>query len=196
MINKIVLFVLAMLFAAQNSLFAAEPLQNRNPELAANFTLLDLKNKECSLSDFKGKPLVLFFWTTWCPYCRKELKQLNSMHAELLNNKMEVLAINVEEPADKVQRVSGIQSFSYRVLLDTDGKVAEAYGILGIPTYFLIDKEGRIVFMNHYFPQEEYKKKHLLYRLRVQVLLVVEPLDGGQRTVDDGQIRNTCVKRA
>ena len=141
----------------QNFLFAAQPLRTETSELATNFTLLDLENKEFSLSDFKGKPIILFFWTTWCPHCRKELKLLNALHAELLQNGVELVAINVEETADKVQKFMGSYPLSYRVLLDTDTKVAQAYGILGVPTYILINKEGRIVFSGWSFPQKEYK---------------------------------------
>jgi peroxiredoxin len=152
-INLVVLFLVLV----QNFLFAAQPLRNETPERASNFTLLGLENKQFSLSDFKGKPIILFFWTTWCPYCRKELKQLNTMHAQFLRDGVELVAINVEEPVDKVQKFIGSYPFSFRVLLDTDGKVARAYGILGVPSYNLINKEGRIVFDNHYFPQKEYQ---------------------------------------
>ena len=152
-INLVVLF----LMLAQGLLFAAQPLRTETSELVTNFTLLDLENKEFSLSDFKGKPVILFFWTTWCPYCRGELKQLNTMHAQFLQNGVELVAINVEEPADKIQRFTGSYLFSYRVLLDTDAEVAQAFGILGVPTYILINKEGHVVFNNHYFPQKEYK---------------------------------------
>ena len=155
MIKKISLIVLSLALV-QNYLFAAQPIKTKTPELAANFTLLDLEKKEFSLSDFKGKPVILFFWTTWCPYCRKELKQLNDMHRELLQNGVGLVAINVEEPADRVQRFIESHPFSSRVLLDTDAKVASAYGILGVPTHIFINKEGRIVFDNHYFPQKEY----------------------------------------
>ena len=79
------------------------------------------------------------------------------MHAVLLQNGVELVAINVEETADKVQRFMGSYPLSYRVLLDTDTKVAQAYGILGVPTYILINKEGRIVFEHNYFPQKEYQ---------------------------------------
>ena len=154
--KKVFLIVLSLVLA-QNFLFAAQPLRTETPELATNFTLLDLENKEFTLSDFKSKPVILFFWTTWCPHCQVAIKNLNSMHKELLQNGVELVAINVDESADKVQRFIGTYPLSYRVLLDTDAKVAQAYGILGVPAYFLINKEGRIVFNNHYFPQKEYK---------------------------------------
>ncbi len=155
-VKKISLIVLSLILV-QNLLFVVQPLQAKTPESAPDFTLLGLENKKFSLSDFKGKPVILFFWTTWCPYCRKELKQLNTMHAQFLQDGAELAAVNVEELADKVQRFIQSYPFSYRVLLDIDAKVAEAYDILGVPAYILINKEGRIVFNNHYFPQKEYK---------------------------------------
>jgi peroxiredoxin len=154
-VKKISLIALSSVLV-QNFLFAAQPLRTETPEIATNFTLLDLENKEFSLSDFKGKPVILFFWTTWCPYCRGELKQLNTMHAQFLRDGVELVAINIEEPAAKVQRFMGSYPFSYRVLLDTDAKVAGAFGVLGVPTYILINKEGCIVFNSNYFPQKEY----------------------------------------
>ena len=155
-VKRISLAVLSLVLV-QSFLFAAQPLRTQAPETAANFTLLDSENKEFSLSGFKGKPVILFFWTTWCPYCQKELKQLNTMYAELLKNGVELVAINIEEPADKVQKFVKAYPLLFRVLLDKEAKVAEAYGIVGVPTYIFINKEGRIVFDNHYFPQKEYK---------------------------------------
>ncbi len=156
MVKKIFSIVLPLILV-QNFLFAASPLQAKTGELAINFNLLDLENQEISLSEFRGMPVILFFWTTWCPFCREELKQLNLMHRELSENGVQVLAINVEEPAEKVQRFMQRYPFSYKVLLDKDATVARDYGILGVPTYIFIDKEGRFVSYSHYFPQEKYK---------------------------------------
>ncbi len=156
MIKKIFLIALSLILV-QNFLFAAQPLRNKTPEPATNFTLLDLENKEFSLSDLRGKPIILFFWTTSCPYCRKELKLLNTMHAGLLKEGVELVSINEDEFADRVPKFIKDYSLSYRVLLDTDNNVARAYGILGVPTYIFINKEGRIVFSDWSFPQKEYK---------------------------------------
>ncbi len=155
--KKIFLIVLCLTLVAQNLLFAAQPLRKETPETAADFTLLDLKNKEFSLSILKGRPVILFFWTTWCPFCQKELKQLNGKYAELSKDRVELVTIDVQEASGKVKKFFENYPFSYRVLLDTDAKVAQAYGILGVPTYFLISKEGRVVFDGHEFPQKEYK---------------------------------------
>lgn len=157
MVKRIFLTILSLILA-QNFLFAASPLQTEIGELATNFTLLDLENRKISLSEFRGRQIILFFWTTWCPYCRKELRQLDALHRELSKDGVEILAINVDEPIDRVQRFIKNISFSYKVLLDRDSTVARDYGILGVPTYIFIDKEGRIVSYDHYFSQEKYKE--------------------------------------
>ena len=152
-INLVVLY----LMLTQGLLFAAQPLRAETPELATNFTLLDLENKEFSLSSIKGKPTILFFWTTTCPYCRKGLKQLNDIHAELLKDGVELVSINEDQFADRVPKFIKNYPLSYRVLLDSDNKVAGAYGVFGVPTYCLINKKGQVVFSGWSFPQKEYK---------------------------------------
>jgi len=155
-VKKIFFFVLSLLLA-YNFLSAASPLETKGAGAAHDFTLFDLDSREVSLSDFKGKPTILFFWTTWCPYCREELKQLNTMQLELSKNNTQVLAINVEEPAEKVQRFILNNPVRYKVLLDKDATVSEDYGILGVPTYVFIDKERRVASYSHYFSPNKYK---------------------------------------
>lgn len=140
-----------------NPLFANEALQTKTGKLAADFKLLDLENKEVSLSSLEGRGRVLFFWTTWCPYCRQELKNLSDMYKDFRKEGIELLAINIGEPHDKVDNFVKKNNLAFRVFLDTDMAVAESYAILGVPTYILIDKTGYIVFEDHYFPQKEYK---------------------------------------
>lgn len=156
MIKRIMPVVLSLILA-QGILFAASPLSSGAPEAVPDFSLMDLKNEQFYLSDFKGKPVVLFFWTTWCPYCREELSMLDDMRAQLSRDGIEIFAVNAGESSGKVLRLLGNRPVSYRVLLDTDYEVAHAFGIAGVPTYILIDKEGRVVFSDNRFPQNEYK---------------------------------------
>ncbi len=156
MIKKLSLVIFSLLLI-QNFLFAAQPVKAKAYNLAPDFNLLDLEGKEFSFSSIKGKPAILFFWTTWCPYCQKELKQLEDSRQELSENGVELIAIDAQEPADKVKKFFGSRRFSFKVLLDTDGEVSQSYGVMGVPTYAFIDKEGRIVSTSHSFLQKEYK---------------------------------------
>lgn len=125
---------------------------------AADFKLSDINNNTVTLSSYRDKqPVFLFFWTTWCPFCRKELKLLSDKYAQLVKDGFALLAINVGEPAYKVDNFIKKYSLAFEVLLDKDAKVAYTYDILGVPTYVLVDKKGYIVFEGNRFPQENYK---------------------------------------
>lgn len=126
---------------------------------APDFNLQDIHGDTVSLGSYKSKqPVILFFWTTWCPYCRKELKLLNDKHPELKKDGTELLAVNIGEPAYKVDNFIKSYSLTFKVLLDKDTNVAHSYRILGVPTYVLIDKKGTVRLESHHFPQEKYKE--------------------------------------
>jgi peroxiredoxin len=126
---------------------------------APDFKMQDLYQDIFKLSDYKDKqPVVLFFWTSWCPFCQNELKVLNGMYAGLVEDGTMLLSINVGELPDTVETFTKSYHLSYRVLLDRDTSVSRSFGMQGVPTYILIDKKGRIIFEGNYFPQKEYKE--------------------------------------
>lgn len=131
----------------------------RETSLAPDFSLQDLGRNTFNLSSYRDKqPVILFFWTTWCPFCRRELKMLKDIYPQLQKDGSELLAISVGEPVYKVDNFVRGYALNFKVLLDKDIAVADAYDILGVPTYVLIDKKGRIVFRANYFPKEKYKE--------------------------------------
>lgn len=153
---KIVFLFTAMFLLSSVCLEAAEPLAKK-VSLAEDFKLIDLNKRTFSLSDYKGKqPLMLFFWTTWCPFCRKELKVLSDNYDNLKKDGIEILAIDVGEPDSKVDSFLKNQALAFTVLLDKDSIAARAYEVLGVPTYVLINKRGEIVQQDNRFP-ENYK---------------------------------------
>ena len=147
----VMMMVIAFVLAKTNLAIGEET-------IAPNFQLKDLAGNTVTLSQYKGKQdVLLFFWTTWCPYCRKGLKVLNEKHAQLSKEGVEILAINVNEPADKVNRFVRNSPLTFKTLLDSDADVAMAYKLLGFPTYIIVDKEGYIRSTGYSFPEEEYK---------------------------------------
>lgn len=128
-------------------------MQAQEVKPAPDFKLRDLKDNTFVLSSYKDRqPVILFFWTTWCPFCRRELKILNDKYPELVKNSLEAFAINIEEPVYKVENFIKVYNLKFKVLLDTDADVAQAYGVVGIPTYVIVDKKENIVFQDNYFP--------------------------------------------
>src|SRR3989338_1940417 len=82
---------------------SAYPLMAEKLGMAQEFSLPDIYNDTVTLNRYRDKqPVLLFFWATWCPHCRKELKVLDESYAELSKNDIEVLAINVGESVSKV----------------------------------------------------------------------------------------------
>jgi peroxiredoxin len=113
------------------------------------FSLKDLQGKEYKLSSKLGKPVLIFFGTTWCPSCRSELPLYKKIYEVYTGRGLDVIYVNIMETKEKVNRFAKTNSLPFRVLLDTDGNVADSYEIIGVPTLVLIDKEGKIIKISH-----------------------------------------------
>ena len=111
---------------------------------APDFELQNLDGQSISLSDFKGKPVVINFWETWCQPCVFEMPHLQEIHNEWSGRGLVVLAINRGESSSKVEQFVQNYSLSLPVLLDTNKVVAGRYNIRPIPVTFFIDKDGII----------------------------------------------------
>lgn len=111
---------------------------------APDFTLENLKGESVRLSDFKGKNVLVNFWATWCPYCVKEMPDLNQLYTEHKENDFVVLAVDVGESKETVEKYLKDQDYTFPVLLDKDGSISIKYMVRGLPTSFMIDKEGNI----------------------------------------------------
>jgi peroxiredoxin len=110
----------------------------------ADFTLADLQGKEWHLRDLKGKIVLLNFWATWCPPCRKEMPDLQALYEKYKDQGFLVLSISDEEAAKVVPFISE-RKISYPVLLDPGRKVNDAFQVMGIPKSFVYDREGKLV---------------------------------------------------
>jgi len=117
--------------------------QDRNRE-KADFTLTDLNGKNWTLKDLRGKVVLLNFWATWCPPCRKEMPDLEALYRRFEPEGFVILGISDEE-AGKVKPFIEQQGITYPVLLDPGRKVNELFQIQGIPKTFVYDRDGKIV---------------------------------------------------
>jgi peroxiredoxin len=110
----------------------------------ADFTLTDLQGKSWHLQDLRGKVVLVNFWATWCPPCRKEMPDLQALYDKFKDQGFVVLAISDEEAA-KVSPFIGERKISYPVLLDPGRKVNDAFIVEGIPKSFVYDRNGKLV---------------------------------------------------
>ncbi len=109
---------------------------------APDFTLPDLNGTQVSLAQFRGRPLVINFWATWCPPCRDEIPRLIEVYQREKDG-VAFVAIS-DEPANVVGPFVTKSSIPYVNLLDGDGRVSSAYGIKALPTTLFIDRDGEI----------------------------------------------------
>ncbi len=118
---------------------------------APDFTLRDLKGNNVKLSSFRGKAVFINFWTTWCGFCKMEMPYIEKVY-EKRKDEIIILTINWtstekepgKQPADIVGDFIRLTGYTFPVLLDEEGKVAEGYLVRGIPVNFFIDKNGII----------------------------------------------------
>jgi peroxiredoxin len=110
----------------------------------ADFRLGDLQGKTWRLDDLRGKVVLVNFWATWCPPCRKEMPDLEALYDKYKDQGFLVLAISDEEAA-KVSPFISQRQIRYPVLLDPGDKVHQLYAIEGIPKSFVYDRAGKLV---------------------------------------------------
>jgi len=112
--------------------------------LAPDLVLDTLEGERISLSDYRGKVVLVNFWASWCGPCRVEIPELQRVHSELAKRGFEILAVNVGEGADDISGFVEAVDMRFPVLLDGDARVARFYALRGIPASFLVDKAGVI----------------------------------------------------
>lgn len=128
------------------------------PQLAPDFRLHSLKGDAITLGSFRNsKPVLLLFWTTWCSFCRDQLIWMQDKYPEYAKQGLELLAINIGESPDKVEKFISLRNLSFTFLLDQDSSVADSFSVMGVPTYVLIDKDGRIISTDNSFPERKLK---------------------------------------
>ena len=110
----------------------------------ADFTLKDLTGREWTLSQLRGKVVLVNFWATWCPPCRKEMPDLDALYNEFRARGLVILAISDEDTA-KVQPFIAEHKYTYPILLDPGDKVNKLMAVEGIPKSFVYDREGKLV---------------------------------------------------
>jgi peroxiredoxin len=113
---------------------------------APDFTLGTLGGGEAGLSDFRGQPMLINFWATWCGPCRVEMPEIVRAYEAHSGAGFTVLAVNLtdQDTLEDVQAFVEEFDMTFPVLLDTRGEVPRLYGLLGLPMSIFVDREGRI----------------------------------------------------
>lgn len=113
-------------------------------DLAPGFALKSLEGDTLSLADYYGKkPVILDFFATWCPNCRRDMPKLSKWY-EKYGGKVEVIGVNLQERDSTVERYINSAGISFPIVMDPKAEVARAYGVQFTNYHVLIDIEGNI----------------------------------------------------
>ena len=113
---------------------------------AVDFDLADLAGEVHSLQSYRGSVVFLNFWATWCGPCRTEMPDLQQLHDELGDGAgFVLLAINLQEDAERVRGFADELGLSFQILLDSSGETSAAYGARTLPMSYIIDQDGVIL---------------------------------------------------
>ncbi len=118
-------------------------------EPARDFTFPDLEGREVSLSDYLGKKVVFVnVWATWCTSCKEELPTVQKLYEKFRGDDFEVLAVSIDALGRKaVEPFMKEFGLTFPALLDTTGSIQLLYGTTGVPESFIIDKRGRVAYI-------------------------------------------------
>jgi thiol-disulfide isomerase/thioredoxin len=118
------------------------------PYPAPSLNLPDLDGKMHDLAALKGKVVVVNYWATWCPPCRREMPSLERLRQRLAEQGLEVIAVDVGEDADTVFAFTGQlePAPGFTLLLDRDSAAMQRWKVKGLPTTFVMDAQGRVIY--------------------------------------------------
>lgn len=114
---------------------------------APDFDLKDPNDQPQRLADYRGKPVILNFWATWCPPCREEMPSMQRAHEAVSGDGIALLAVNVGEDADTINQVLAENPVAFPLPMDVDSRVVQSYPVRGLPTTFVIDPDGRLAYV-------------------------------------------------
>ena len=113
---------------------------------APDFTFPGLDGKMVSLSDYKGKVVLVNIWATWCPPCVKEMPSMEKLYRKFKRENFEILAVSIDEPGPKaVAPFMEKTRLTFPALIDSKGAIKSVYRISAIPESFIIDKQGFLI---------------------------------------------------
>jgi peroxiredoxin len=131
---------------------------------APDFVLQDTDGKMHRLSDYRGKPVIINFWATWCPPCREEIPSMNRVWHILEKEDVAMLAVNMGEDEDTIFIFTADYPADFPILMDRDGAVIEQWPVKGLPTTYVVAPDGTIAYRA--IGSREWDDRRLLEKIR------------------------------
>lgn len=101
---------------------------------------------------YSEAPVLLVFWASWCPSCVEEMPLLNEWHKKFSGQGLTILGVNVQESPGEILEFRKKQSIDYPIVLDEEGEIAEAFGLVGLPSSVFLAKGGEILYYGFSLP--------------------------------------------
>lgn len=131
---------------------------------APDFVLQDTEGNTQRLSDYRGKPVIINFWATWCPPCREEIPSMNRAWHILEKEDVAMLAVNMGEDEDTIFIFTADYTADFPILMDRDGTVIEQWPVKGLPTTYVVAPDGTIAYRA--IGSREWDDQRLLDKIR------------------------------
>jgi len=120
-----------------------------------DFTLKIVKGEEMSLEEYRdGQKAIVFFWATWCPHCRIQLGELNKERNAIAEKGIKIVLVDIGESEAVVSRYLEKNEINLDVFLDEESRVSDAYGLVGVPTFYYVAEDGNVVDVQHSLPDD------------------------------------------
>ncbi len=121
---------------------AASPLTKGSP--APDFQVVTMDGTPLNLSDFRGKPVVVNFWASWCGPCTAEMKTIEAVYQKHANDDVVILAVNQGESDDTIKGYGELWKLNFRLTRDPNQKAGQLYKALALPTTVFVDRDGKV----------------------------------------------------
>lgn len=130
--------------AAAGAAGLLDPMPEKPP--APGFELAGPDGETYRLADMQGQPVIVNFWATWCPPCRAEMPAMQRAWERLQDEGVMLVAVNVGESKGEIEAFAEQVQVSFPLPMDTDMSVSQRWPMKGLPTTFVVDPEGRLVY--------------------------------------------------
>ena len=121
---------------------------------APDFTLKLVGGKNTNFTEYRdGDPAIIFFWATWCPHCRTQLMEMNEQIQAFEDKGIKLTLVDLGEKEKKIERFMKSKGIDIPVFLDPKSALEEEYMLMGLPTFFFVNKKGVITAVKHSLPK-------------------------------------------
>ena len=170
---SISILILGLIWIAINA--QGQILPNSNPAprrgfLAPDFTIHPLNGEEVHLSDYRGQPILLNFWASWCPPCRAEMPAFQKIYTEYAAQGFIVLGVNSQESQSTAASFAQSYKLTFPILVDDNGVVTHQYRVDSLPTTLFIDRDGYISEVMYGGPISE-----AVLRIQIEKIIAENP---------------------